>query len=223
MRPTARSESPLLAPMRARLRGLFAITPDTADTTQLVAQVEAALQGGAALVQYRNKTAAATLKREQAHALAILCLCHNTPLIINDDLSLALEVDAAGVHLGREDGDIAAARARLGPEKILGASCYNTLDRAIHAAAAGVDYIAFGAVFVSATKPQAAHAPLSLITTARDLGYPIAAIGGITLDNAGSVIAAGAAMLAVITDLFDAPDIRARATAYRQLFESVTP
>ena len=163
-------------------RGLYALTPDEPDTAALVAAVRAAVAGGAAAVQYRSKRADAALQRAQAAALAALCREARVPLIVNDDLELALEVDAAGVHLGRDDGDLAAARRRLLPGKLLGASCYDRLDRAARAVAAGADYVAFGSVFASPTKPAAVRAPLALFGEAkRRLGVPLVAIGGITL------------------------------------------
>jgi thiamine-phosphate pyrophosphorylase len=139
------------------------------------------------------------------------------PIIVNDDIELALEVSADGAHLGREDGDLRAARARLAG-RILGASCYDRLELAQAAVATGADYVAFGSVFASPTKPGAARAPHSLFTKARDLGVPLAAIGGITLENAPQLISAGADLLAVISDLFEAPDISLRARQYGKLF-----
>ena len=138
------------------------------------------------------------------------------PFIVNDDVELALAVRADGVHLGREDGDLAAARARL-PGRLLGASCYDRPELARRAVAAGADYVAFGSVFPSPTKPAADRAPLALF--ALELGVPKVAIGGITLENAPQVLAAGADCVAVITDLFDAPDVAARARAYGRLFQ----
>jgi thiamine-phosphate pyrophosphorylase len=206
-----------------KLKGLYAVTPDLADTAALLRRTEQALEGGAMLVQYRNKSAAA-LRHEQAAALLDLCRRHGVPLIINDDLSLALDIGADGAHLGREDGDLAAARAALGPGRTLGVSCYDELERAREAKRIGADYIAFGSFFASPTKPAAVRAPLGLLAEARaELGLPLCAIGGITLQNAPQLIAAGADLLAVITDLFESPDIRARATAYTRLFsERVT-
>jgi len=200
------------------LRGLYAITPDTADTATLLRIVGDALQGGAALVQYRNKSADETRRHDEAAALLALCRAHCRPLIINDDLALALVLNADGVHLGRDDGDWQVARAALGPDKILGVSCYNDSPRAQAAVAAGADYIAFGAMFPSSTKPQAVQAPLGLLSEARTLQRPVAAIGGITLARAPSVIEAGADLVAVISDLFDAPDIRAQAGRFAALF-----
>ncbi len=194
-----------------RLRGLYAITPEGPG---LEARVRAALEGGVALLQYRRKEGDVT----EARRIAALAREFDVPLIVNDDVALALELDAAGAHLGREDGDLRDARTRLGG-RILGASCYNEISRARAAAGAGADYIAFGSVFPSPTKPHAVRAPLALFGEARALGVPLAAIGGITLENAPALIAAGADLLAVISDLFEAPDIRARARQYGKLFQ----
>ena len=206
------------------LSGLYAVTPDLDDTTELLRRVGQALQGGLRLLQYRNKPAAAALRREQAGALLALCRAQSVPLVINDDLQLALEIGADGAHLGREDGDLAAARAALGPGKLLGISCYDDIGRAREAKRVGADYVAFGSFFASPTKPAAVRAPLTLLGAAKaELGLPVCAIGGITLQNAPQLIAAGADLLAVITDLFEAPDIHARAAAYTSLFsERVT-
>jgi thiamine-phosphate pyrophosphorylase len=192
------------------LRGLYAITPEGPG---LEGKVRAALEGGVALLQYRRKQGNAA----EARRVAALAGEFGVPLIVNDDVALALEIGAAGAHLGREDGDLRAARARL-PAGILGASCYNEPARARAALAAGADYVAFGSVFPSPTKPHAVRAPLELFREAKALGVPLAAIGGITLENAPGLIAAGADLLAVISDLFDAPDIRARARQYGELF-----
>lgn len=204
---------------RHKLRGVYAITPDEKLLPRLSALVAAALAGGVRLVQYRNKIAPPPLRRAQAADLLRLCRACDAKLIINDDLALALEIGADGVHLGRDDGDMVAARAALGPEKILGVSCYADLDRAAVAAAAGADYLAFGSVYASPTKPHAPRAPLNLLSEARRrFALPVAAIGGITLENAHSTINAGADMLAVIADLFDAMDITACARQYERLF-----
>jgi thiamine-phosphate pyrophosphorylase len=193
-----------------KLRGLYAITPEKSG---ILDKVRGALEGGISLLQYRCKKPDLAEARE----LAALAREYRVPLIINDDVELALELGADGAHLGREDGDLRAARRKLA-SRILGASCYASLDTARAAVAAGADYIAFGSVFASPTKPHAPRAPLSLFREARSLGVPICAIGGITLDNASSVLSAGADLLAVISDLFDAPDIAARARAYARLF-----
>ncbi len=196
------------------LRGLYAITPEHAESGALTGLVAQALEGGIAMLQYRRKAGA---DAREASALAALCRRHGVPFIVNDDLELALECGADGLHLGREDGALASARRRLGG-KILGASCYRSLPAARAAAAAGADYIAFGSVFDSPTKPSAVRAPHSLFGEARALGVPLVAIGGITLENAQQLLRAGADALAVISDLFDAPDIAARARAYGKLF-----
>lgn len=190
-----------------KLRGLYAITPDPL----ALQSVEQALKGGAALLQYRRK------KRDVAEAREVVALAHRygVPVVVNDDVELALEVNADGAHLGREDGDLAGARKRLGA-RILGASCYNDFELAKAAVKAGASYVAFGSVFASPTKPAAVRAPLTLFS--RDLGVPLCAIGGITLHNASQVIEAGAQLLAVLSDLFDAPDIARRAAEYRKLF-----
>lgn len=196
-----------------RLRGLYAITPPD------LSRVEAALASGAlCALQYRAKDADAPRRLREARHLAQMCRAHGVPLIVNDDVELTLAVDAAGVHLGRDDGDLAAARARL-PGRLLGASCYDRPELARRAVAAGADYVAFGSVFDSPTKPAAVRAPLALF--ALDVGVPKVAIGGITLDNAPRVLAAGADCLAVITDLFDAADVAARAREYGRLFDEI--
>lgn len=205
---------------RQLLRGLYAITPDGLGEADLIARVESALRGGAGILQYRDKTNPASRQADVARELRALCRTFGALLIINDDVALALSADADGVHLGGDDGDLAAARRQLGPDKILGASCYADFDRARAAAAAGADYVAFGAVFASPTKPHAVRADLSLFGRCRrELKLPACAIGGITRDNAAPIVASGADMLAVISDLFEARDIEARARAYLPLFE----
>jgi thiamine-phosphate pyrophosphorylase len=204
---------------RKRISGLYAVTPDMADTQVLLVLAEAALLGGAAMLQYRNKTASATLRREQAAALLPLCREQGVPLIINDDSELCHELDADGVHLGGEDGEISAARALLGEDKIIGASCYNRLDLAVQAKAQGADYIAFGACFESGTKPAAVRAPLQLFSQARNaVGLPAIAIGGVTAENTALAIAAGADSVAVINAIFAAPDVRQAAQNISNLF-----
>lgn len=209
----------MLKDMRNRLSGLYAVTPDDDDTGRLSARIKAALVGGAALIQYRNKRAPAALRREQASALLALCRQHHAPLIINDHLDLALELDADGVHLGGDDGSVSKARAMLGPHKLIGASCYNVMQKALAAEREGADYIAFGSFFASGVKPDAVHAPLDLLVEAkRRVSLPIVAIGGITLANASRLIAAGADMVAVISALFDAADIKIAAQQFNVLF-----
>lgn len=202
------------------LRGLYAITPDIKERDRLLAAVSAALSGGCRLLQYRDKQSEMPEKLVRAKALRTLTREYGARLIINDDLSLCQLVDADGVHCGRDDTHPALARAILGPNRIVGASCYNQLALACEAQAQGADYLAFGAVFPSPTKPQAARADQALLDEAcQTLSRPICAIGGITLDKAPALIACGIHLIAVITDLFDAPDIRARAAAYQSLFK----
>jgi thiamine-phosphate pyrophosphorylase len=191
------------------MRGLYAITPARVDLDA----VRRALDGGIALLQYRAKPPDA----QEAARVVAMAKAYGVPVIINDDAALALSSGAAGVHLGRDDGELASARGKL-KGKLLGASCYNSLEAAATAVRAGADYVAFGSVFSSPTKPAAVSAPLSLFSDARRLGVPLCAIGGITLDNAAQLVTAGADLLAVITDLFDAPDITARARGYARLF-----
>jgi thiamine-phosphate pyrophosphorylase len=206
--------------LRSALRGLYAITPAGFAAQMLHQRVEAALAGGAALIQYRDKGSDPHLRAEVARSLLSLCRRFNARFIVNDDLALALAIDADGVHLGREDGDLLAARQALPEGKLLGVSCYADFEWARLASSAGADYVAFGAVYPSPTKPLAQPAPLSLFLRCRsELKVPVCAIGGITINNARPLIAAGADLLAVITDLFEAPDIAGRATAYQQLFE----
>ena len=205
--------------MKRAISGLYAVTPDGDDTPALIAAVEAALAGGARLLQYRNKPAPAALRLSQASALLVLCRKHRVPLVINDHLDLALAVSADGLHLGAEDGSLAAARARLGPERILGASCYDRLDAALEAERLGADYVAFGSFFTSSVKPGAVHAPLALLREAkRRLSVPVVAIGGITLENAPRLIAAGADGVAVISALFGADDVGLAARRFSALF-----
>ena len=201
------------------VRGLYAITPDLEDTALLLGRCEQVLKGGATLLQYRNKKAGTALKREQAFELAALCRRHACLFIVNDDVRLAVEVDAQGAHLGGEDGDLAEARRLLGNGRLLGASCYNRIELAHTARLAGADYVAFGAAFTSPTKPGAVRAPLSLFREGRTVGLPVVAIGGITLDNAPSLLEAGVDALAVITALFDAADGEVPARQFAALFK----
>ena len=200
-------------------RGVYLLTPDENDTTRLLARVEVALTAGVAWLQYRNKQADAALRAEQAAALRLLCAHHDVPLLINDDVALARML-GAGVHLGRDDGDIAAARAALGRDAVIGASCYDEAMLATRAAQAGASYVAFGAFYPSSTKPNARRATPDLLRAAASLGVPRVAIGGITPDNARPLIAAGADLVAVIAGVFDAPDPAAAVAAYNACFEN---
>lgn len=204
----------------ADLRGLYAITPDQPDRQRLLAEVEAALIGGCRIVQYRDKLSAMPEKVARGRALKSLIRQYNAKLIVNDDLALCCLLDADGLHCGREDGLLGQARAILGPHKILGVSCYTDLALAEAALHAGANYVAFGAVHPSPTKPHAPRAAVDLFRQAKlNFGTNTCAIGGITLENAPPLINGGADLLAVITDLFGAPDIAARAAAYQSLFK----
>jgi len=190
----------------ARLAGLYAVTPDIGDTALLARNVEAAIAGGAAAIQYRNKRADSALRHEQAHAIARLPARTRTLLIVNDDAALAAAVNADGVHVGEDDGAIATARALVGNDRLVGASCYGDIERAYAAVDAGVDYVAFGSFFDSATKPAARRASIDVLRRAALLAVPVVAIGGIKSSNASSLIDAGATAVAVITDVFASGD-----------------
>ena len=199
-------------------RGLYLLTPDEPDTGHLLARLGPVLATGPALVQYRNKAADPALRARQARALLAACRAAGVPLLVNDDWRLAAEIGADGAHLGQDDGDLALARATLGPTAILGASCYADLERGRVAAEAGASYLAFGAFFPSATKPGARRAHPSLLREAARFGLPRVAIGGLSPDNAAPLVAAGADLLAVVGAVFDAPDPAAAALAFQTLF-----
>ena len=202
-----------------QIKGLYAVTPDILNTELLCEKVEKVLQGGASLVQYRNKAADAGLRLRQATALLVLCRSFNVPLIINDHLDLCAQIDADGLHLGDTDCDLGAARRLLGEHKILGASCYNRLDLAVQAETAGASYVAFGACFSSSTKPDAENASASLFVDAKHkIKIPLVAIGGITLQNASQVIQAGTSAIAVLDALFNAEDVEAASQQFARLF-----
>lgn len=199
-------------------RGLYAITDGPRE--DLAAVVRAALTGGATLLQYRDKTHDHGRRLREGRALTALCHEYRIPLIINDDVELAGVSGAAGVHLGEDDCDITTARTALGPDAIIGVSCYDSLQRARDAARAGADYLAFGAFFTTRTKAVTRHATPTLLRDARGLGQPLVAIGGITPENGGALIAAGADFLAVVSALFRARDVRARAREFAALFKT---
>lgn len=204
----------------SRCHGLYAITdalliPDD----WLVDAVEQAILGGARLVQYRDKSADPIRRLAQVRALNAMCRRHTVPLIVNDDVELAAQAGAAGVHVGQDDPAFAHARARLGEDALIGVSCYDQLDLALAAADEGADYVAFGTFFPSPTKPAEIRAPIELLRAARaTLRVPVVAIGGITPDNAPLLLEAGADMLAVVSGVFGQPDIQAAAHRYATLF-----
>lgn len=199
-------------------RGLYVITDPVACGTDMVTAVRAALRGGAVAVQYRDKSTDTTRRAAEAGALLALCRAFGRPLLINDDVELAAMIGADGVHLGRSDSSLIAARQQLGPSAIIGATCHGSLEFAAEAAANGASYLAFGAVFPSTTKPGAPVIALDTISAARRFHLPLVAIGGINTDNAPAVIAAGADCLAVIGALWAAPDIAVRARDFAALF-----
>lgn len=200
-------------------RGLYLVTPDESDTDRLLNLLTRALAGRPALVQYRSKCVTGEPRRAQAVAVVDLCRAAGIPCIVNDSVALALEARADGVHLGRDDDDVATARRVLGPDRLVGVSCYDEWPRAVAGQAQGADYVAFGAMFASRTKPDAVRAPIELVTRARrELACAVAVIGGITAERAPSLVAAGAGLIAVMSDVFDAPDPGARAAAYQTLF-----
>ncbi len=201
------TEADRAARARRVIRGLYAITPDETDTAKLVRMVEATLGAGTRLLQYRNKTADAALRRDQLRALMPLCERYGCTLVVNDDWQAAIELGIDAVHIGGEDGDAAAVREAVGPDVILGLSCYASLERAA-AVAPHADYLAFGSVFPSSTKPQAVSAALGLLGEARRFGKPVVAIGGIDAGNARRVIEAGADAVAVISAVFRTRDAR---------------
>lgn len=201
-------------------RGLYILTDNQLIAPdQLVPAVAAAIAGGAVMVQYRDKSGDTGKRLWEAQDLATLCRPLGVPLIINDDVELARQVGANGVHLGKDDPDIAHARSVLGPAAIIGVSCYNQLELAMTAQAAGADYVAFGSFYSSSVKPDAVRATPELLRQAKQqLQIPVTAIGGITAENGGALVAAGADLLAVISDVFGQSDIRAAAARLARLF-----
>lgn len=206
----------LLSPV---IKGLYALTPDSTDTADLLRRVRLALSGGVRVLQYRNKIANPALRLTQAQALRAVTREFGVTLIVNDDAQLAARVDADGVHLGATDGEIKTARALLGNNRLIGVSCYNQLSLAHSAVLAGADYVAFGAFYSSGVKPDAAVATLDLLRDARaELSVPIVAIGGISAENGAVLVQAGADALAVISAVFDAADIQLAAQNLAKLF-----
>ena len=197
-------------------KGIYAITDGPRD--DLFAAVEAALAGGARILQYRDKTTDTERRRSEADEISRICARYEVPFIVNDDVALARET-GGGVHLGREDVSIATARAELGPDAIIGVSCYGSIERARQLHGEGADYLAFGAMYPSSTKPNAPVTPHDVLTQAKALGLPVVAIGGITVDNARVLIDAGADYLAVVSAIFAAPDIQTATRRFSDLFD----
>ena len=189
-------------------RGIYAVTPEGWSGAALAGAVATAVEQGVKAVQYRDKSPDTARRRSDAEALLAICRPRRVPLIINDDVDLALAVGADGVHLGRNDETLAAARARLGNAAIIGVSCYNEAGRALTAARDGADYVAFGSFFPSVTKPGAVRATTELLAAVRwRIEAPIVAIGGITADNAPPLLECGVDLLAIVDAIFGAPDI----------------
>lgn len=206
-------------PWRARLRGLYLVTPDWEDTDRLLAVTAAAIAGGAAVVQYRNKTADRHTRRTQAQALKALCERTGRPFVVNDHVDLCVEVEADGVHLGHENMSLAAARAILGPARMIGISCYGNIELALQAQANGATYVALGGFFPSTIKAYPVTTSIeTLRLTAACVDIPIATIGGMSCANAPPLVAAGASMIAAISDIYCAPDPAAAAGALAGLF-----
>ena len=201
--------------------GVYAITSDRAGSpAELCDAVALAIAGGARVVQYRRKHVEAAVQRREAAAACRVARDLGACFIVNDDVALARAIAADGVHLGRDDGDFRGLRAELGPDFVLGISCYRSVDRALEAVAAGVSYVAFGSFFPSQTKPGAPPCPLSVLEEARRrVDVPLVAIGGITPENGGALRAAGADFLAIISGIFDASDITAATRRYHAIFE----
>ncbi len=206
---------------QTRLRGLYAITDEhLIPETGFAAIIEQALRGGSTIIQYRDKSNDPGKRQQQATILRELCSRYSALLVINDDIELAKAVGADGVHLGEDDAAIDQARSVLGDQAVIGISCYNQLERAVEAQTAGADYVAFGAMFNSPTKPQARSASYDLIHQAKArLDIPVCAIGGIDGHNAAGVIVSGADMVALISGLFAADDITQTAQHIAGLFD----
>ncbi len=201
------------------MKGLYLVTPDWDDTDRLVAASEQAIAGGAALLQYRHKTAGESLRAEQAAALLALCRRLNVPLIVNDHVDLCERLDADGIHVGGTDASVAAVRARLGTDKIVGASCYGDLQLARDAAAAGASYVAFGGFYPSRVKQYEVTTSPGIITQAlSELEVPVCVIGGMTVENSRPLVELGAHMVAAISSVYLADDGQSAASAFAALF-----
>lgn len=203
------------------VRGLYVIADTGIIVKDLVRTVAKAIEGGARVVQYRDKSDNAAGRSSDAISLRDLCRQHGVTFIINDDVELTRQINADGVHLGKEDADIISARQQLGANFIIGVSCYNELERGCNSIAAGANYIAFGSFYSSTVKPDAVRASETLLTQAKqDFTVPVVAIGGITPENGARLVAAGADALAVITGVFQSDDICAAARQYAKLFNN---
>ena len=202
------------------MKGLYLVTPDWDDTDRLTAITTLALQAGAAVVQYRHKTASESLRHEQAAALLALCRQHKVPFIVNDHLSLCERLDADGLHVGGTDSPVAAVRAQLGAGKIIGASCYGDLQQARDAATAGASYVAFGGFYPSRVKKYEVTTPADIVSRAkRELSIPVCVIGGMTPENARPLVEEGADLVAAISSVYQSEDPHASASAFIRHFD----
>jgi thiamine-phosphate pyrophosphorylase len=202
-----------------KMKGLYLVTPDWEDTDRLLDVTQQALEAGATLVQYRNKMAGDALRGEQAAALLALCRRHGRPLVINDHVELCLRLDADGVHVGGTDAPVAAVRAALGPDRIVGASCYGQFALAQAAQDAGASYVAFGGFYRSKVKVYEVSTPADIVARAKaQLRVPVVAIGGMTAENAKPLVELGADMVAAISSVYAAPDAGAAAKEFVSLF-----
>lgn len=201
------------------MKGLYLVTPDWDDTDRLLKVTEAALQAGVALLQYRHKTSTDVLRLTQATALQTLCRQYKVPFIINDHLALCEQIDADGVHVGGTDATVAAVRSVMGPDKIVGASCYGDWQRALDAAAAGASYVAFGGFYPSRVKKYEVSTPVDIISRAKaSLSLPVCVIGGMTPENAATLVAEGADMVAAISSIYQHAHPQSAAASFVRLF-----
>ena len=201
------------------MKGLYLVTPDWDDTQKLLDASEAGLRGGAALLQYRHKTADARLRKEQAAQLQALCRRHSVPFIINDFVDLCIELDADGIHVGGTDTAVAQVRAAVGPAKIVGASCYGSMALARDARRAGASYAAFGGFYPSRVKKYDVSTPPEIVAQAKaEIPLPNVVIGGMTPENAAPLVAHGADMVAAISSVYFADDPEQAARRFADLF-----
>ena len=204
------------------MKGLYLVTPDWDDTRRLLDVTEAALRAGVALLQYRNKEATAALRLEQATALLALCRRFGCPLVINDHVDLCLAIDADGVHVGGSDADVATVRGRLGPDKIVGASCYGDLGLAYTSYNEGASYVAFGGFYPSKVKKYPVTTAVGILAASHSYTpLPVVAIGGMTPENAQPLVAAGADMIAAISSVYLADDPALVVAAFSALFVGI--
>lgn len=203
------------------MKGLYLVTPDWDNTQQLLEISELALRGGAALLQYRHKTADAALRREQAECLQALCRTYAVPFVINDHLDLCIALDADGIHVGGTDMSVAEVRSKVGPQKIVGASCYGSMDLARAAHRAGASYVAFGGFYPSRVKKYEVSTQPSIVAESKaEIALPVVVIGGMTRDNAVPLVAQGADMVAAISSVYQAGNPQSAARGFADLFIS---